>query len=278
MDFGPRETVQLFSETKRYLARGDGQLTQEQHLALLEMLFYLAMFCGEDIEAQVVYNQIGDRLGDQSCKLQVMKATLLQFNESPEAAIKYLDGLIREEYEFSTDVASYCLLCKKLLSLRMYYSQKKLDQAQWIQEINGLLERCPLDPELWWFLAQLYSDNKQYEYAIHCLQEVLLIMPFNYVAFAKLSEVYMYQSSLTGKNHSEKLQFLKLALDNALRSVELSETFLKGWTLVKLISEKLKTDHSKTRIIQLADKKLKEIKSTSNETDRFVANYVLSQS
>lgn len=273
VQFDAKQTVQLFGETKRYLNRGDGQLGAAQYMALMEMLFYLAIFCSEDVEAEVIYNQVRDRMGGESCKLQVMKATLLQFNESVEAATKYLEELLREEYEFNTDMASYIALSKKLLSLRMYYGKGKNNATSWIQEINTLLEKCPLDPELWWFLAQLYESNKQYEYAIHALQEVLLIMPFNYIAFAKLAEVYVYHSLKA--THKDKIAILQLALQCALRSVELSETFLKGWTLVKLICKKL--DDDKSKLIKLANKKLTQIEQTSNENDKFIANYILSQ-
>lgn len=273
VQFDAKQTVQLFAEIKRYLRHGDGQLASSQQMALMEMLFYLAIFCGEDVEAEVVYNQVRDKLGGESCKLQVMKATILQFNESVEVAIKYLEGILREEYEFNTDMASYTALSKKLLSLRMYYGKGKDNTTSWIQEINTLLEKCPLDPELWWFLAQLYKANKQYEYAIHSLQEVLLIMPFNYIAFAQLSELYVYHS--LNATHKDKVAILQLALGNALRSVELSETYLKGWTLVKIICEKL--DDDKSTLIGLANKKLIQIEQTSNENDKFIANYILSQ-
>lgn len=285
VEFDPRETVWLYQDTKRYLKHGDTQLTSEQRLSLMEMLFYLSIFCSEDVEAQIMYNQISDMLGEESCKLQVMKATLLQFNDSIDKAIKYLEDLIHQEYEYDTDMASYTVLSKKLLTLKMYYSnnynnnenkQTKAYWNTWIKEINILIEKSPLDPELWWFLAKIYETNKQFDYAIHCLQEVVLIMPFNYIAFAKLAEIYVYHSMDTKINHKDKIEILKLALNNALRSVELSETFLKGWTLVKLICERLK-DKDKTRLVKLANKKLKEIETNSNDSDRFIANYVLSK-
>ena len=286
VEFDPRGTVQLYNETERYLKYGDTQLTSEQRLSLMEMLFYLAIICSEDVEAQVIYNQIRDTLGDESCKLQVMKATILQFNDSVEKAIKYLEDLIREEYEYDTDMASYTVLSKKLLTLKMYYNydNKKNNENKsskkywdtWIKEINILIEKSPLDPELWWFLAKIYESNKQFEYAIHCLQEVLLIMPFNYIAFAKLAEVYVYHSMNININHEDRMEILKFALENALRSVELSETFLKGWVLVKIICERLK-DEDKTRLIKLANKKLKQIENNSNDYDKFVANYILAE-
>lgn len=295
VEFDPRETVQLYNETKRYLKHGDTQLTPEQRLSLMEMLFYLSIFCSEDVEAQIIYNQISDTLGEESCKLQVMKATLLQFNGSIEEAIKYLDDLICQEYEYDTDMASYTLLSKKLLTLKLYYGknyknngsnndinsntenkQTKKYWDTWIKEINILIEKSPLDPELWWFLAKIYELNRHFDYAIHCLQEVVLIMPFNYIAFAKLAEMYVYYSMITKINHKDKVEVLKSALNNALRSVELSETFLKGWTLIKLICERLK-DEDKTRLIKLADKKLKEIENESNDYDRFISGYILSK-
>lgn len=283
--FGPGETVQLYNETKGYLThQRDSQLSAVQHLALMEMWFYLAVYCSEDVEAQIIYNKVRDQLGDASCKLQVMRATLIQFNESPQASIKYLETLLREEYAFNTDMVSYAALAKKLLSMRMY-CQTNDNKSGWIKQINTLLEKCPLDPELWWFLAQLYESTQQYDNSVHCIQEVLLVMPFNYVAFAKLAEIYTYQAMATKRNHQEKVAVLQLALDNALRSVELSELYVKGWVLVKSISEKLEKEFAvasseganKKILIKLAQKKLEEIKINANDNDKHIANYILSQ-
>ena len=97
-------------------------------------------------------------------------------------------------------------------------------------------------------------------------------MPFNYVGFAQLAEVMYYKAESVGGDDAKREAVLKTALNNALRSVELSETCLKGWTLIAVICKKLNT---KPLLLELATKKLQEITNSPNVLDKATAEFVL---
>lgn len=269
----PRELNDLHGELEAYLKHGDMGLTEVQELSLMEMCFYLNIYMSDDMNAQVIYNTLRDRLGDRSPKLYVMNATLLQINENDLVAIKYLEKLISEEYEYDSDPATYGLIVKKILSIKFELSKiGKLDKEEsLLQELNTLIEKFPLDPELWWYLGNLYLEMGQLDVSIYCFEEVILIMPFNYVGFARVAEIKYYKAL---KNKQNKDTLMTEALNNALRSVELSELYLKGWSFVACAAKEL---GNKNEILSLATKKINEIAKVSNHRDQVTAQYILQQ-
>ena len=94
-------------------------------------------------------------------------------------------------------------------------------------------------------------------------------MPFNYVGFARLSEVQYYAAM---KEKKESKELLQESLNYALRAVELSGLYLKGWTFVAVTAQLLE---GKDKILALAVEKLKEISKVSNSNDRKAAERIL---
>ncbi|AMD22994.1 HHR225Cp [Eremothecium sinecaudum] len=258
------ETVQLHKELDNYLKLGDPKLSEVDFMSLCEMLFYLKVLVNDDIEAEVVYRRISDRLGENSPKMHVMKATLLQITEGDLKAVTYLKRLRDEVLEFDTDSADYLFIEKKILAIE----RATLSQEVYIGKMLSLLEKFPLDGELWWALASEYSSIGQFDKAAYCLEEVIVIAPFAYNVFAKLGEV-LYYSATCGKKLNKVV--LQEALDNCLRAVELSETCLKAWSFIAVISDKLK----KRELSDLSCRKLKEIELTGNPQDIETARFIL---
>lgn len=269
VQFEAKELRELYDDCKKYMKLRDPSLTQAQYLSLMEMLFYLAIYLCQDVEAQVLYNTFRDRFGENSPRLYGMKCALLQVNEGDSAAIEFIVQLIKQRLEFDTDSISYLLLQKKFISIKA----KDHDREWTIRQLLNLIESFPIDPEIWWFAAENYYELGQFERAAYCLEEVIQMTPFNYVAFAKLSEVLYYKSIRADKPAAKAKVTLQNALNNALRSVELSENYLKGWSLVALTSSKL---DGKSEILQLAKSKLQLISSdTNNPQNKVTAELVL---
>lgn len=270
--FSPEEIIELYNDLNIYLKKGDSKLTESQYLSLVEMFFYLTVFLSKDVDAEVVFNTIKDRLGENSPRLHVMKATLLQINDGDDKASEYLEKLLNDEYEYSADLTSYLIVAKKLLSIKC--SNKQNDKHKLIKELLELSEKFPLDPEIWWYAGLQYYEMGELDQAKYCFEEVILIMPFNYVAFSQIAQI-LYQKSLQkDTEQKESSILLKLALDNALRAVELSELYLKGWSYVAVITQKL---GDKKELHNLATKKIKEISANSNPTDKAIAQHILKE-
>ena len=267
----PQETLDLHDELERYLRAGDPSISEAQNLSLIEMLFYLSVYLGYDVNAQVLYGTLRDRLGERSPRLYVMNATLKQINESDPEAIAYLEKLLAEEYEFDSDPATYGLIAKKLLAIKWELARAAGQSTdELMRELVALIEKLPLDPELWWYLGDLYVQQGRLPEAKYCFEEVVLIMPFNYVAFARLAEV-QYYAALREKD-AKKDAMLQEALNYALRAVELSGLYLKGWSFVAVTAQLLQ---GKDKVLALAVAKLKEISKVSNSNDRKAALHIL---
>ncbi|GCE96998.1 hypothetical protein ZYGM_000965 [Zygosaccharomyces mellis] len=266
--FSPEELIELNEGCKSYMQLKDPGLSQAQYFSLMEMLFYLAVYLCKDVEAQVLYNTFRDRLGEDSPRLYGMKSTLLQINESDSAAVEFIEKLIKERLEVDTDSVSYLLLQKRLISI-----QSKDHDKDWIlRQLLDLSEKFPIDPEIWWFASQNYFELGQFERAAYCLEEVVLLTPFNFVAFARLAEILYYKSLRVDKSGAKSRLSLQNALNNALRSVELSESYLKGWSLVALTSSKL---DGKGRVLQLAKNKLQNTANGFNSQNKATAELIL---
>lgn len=90
----------------------------------------------------------------------------------------------------------------------------------------------------------------------------------------RLSET-LYYEALRSKKQT-KTELLEKALKNALRSVELSELYLKGWALVNIISRELGRN-KQNDLIKLSASKLNEISAKSNNKDKITAELILNK-
>ncbi|EDO16585.1 hypothetical protein Kpol_520p6 [Vanderwaltozyma polyspora DSM 70294] len=257
--YGPEDLLKLYDDLQICLKANDSKLDEVSYLSLMEMLFNVEVYLSKDIEAEVVYNTLRDEFGENSPFLYVMKATLLQINESDEKSKEFIIKLIASELEYNTDSLSYLLLQKKLLSMELTTSSQEIV----LDKSLKLVEKFPLDAELWWFIGNLYFKLGQFDQAKHCYEEVVLLQPFNYVAFVRISEILYYKVIRLNKkiSKSERTQILQESLNNALRSIELNEMFLKGWSLIAIVSKAMGT---KKDILEVSKNKLNEI-AKSNE-------------
>ncbi|KAL3230199.1 hypothetical protein RNJ44_01562 [Nakaseomyces bracarensis] len=271
--FDAEELVDLYNEL--VLRMGSIERSREANdVSLVEMYFFVCCFLGRDQEADLVFKRLRDRFGDSSPRIRVMKATLLEINENDGAAMGYLENLLRG-MEYDADSTSYLMLSKKLLSIKLRNNKK--NEVQMLKDTLAVIEKFPLDPELQWMCAELYASSGELTKAAFCIEEVILAMPFNYVAFARLAELHYYRylrefGDKNSKKRKEGLPLLERALQNALRSVELSELFLKGWTLVATISKELE---NKSQLLAMSKSKLEEISDVSNPNDSRIAKKFL---
>ncbi|CEP64573.1 Emc2p LALA0_S12e02036g [Lachancea lanzarotensis] len=258
------EIVTLWTQLKAFLGAGNCPMSEIELLSLTHMLFDLSIYVDKDVEAETIYKTFKDRFGPNSPYLFVMRATIMQVNEGDQRAEDYLKRLLDEYLVDDTDIVGYPLINKKLLAVQ----RKSLSTEQYISRLLDLVEKFPVDSEAWYALAQGYIQLGQLKQAAYCLEEILCISPFNYVVFADLSEILYYSS---GKDNKNKKNLLQQSLNNALRSVELSELYVKGWAFAAMASKLL--DNSK--ILHLSNKKLKEITEKGNATDVATAKKIL---
>lgn len=234
------------------------------------MLFYIDVYLSKDVDAQVLYNTLRDRFGEDSPKLYAMKATLLQINDGDQIAIEYIEKMLNEKLEYDTDSVSYVLLQKRLIAIKA-----PAHNNEWLlSQLLELSEKFPLDSEIWWMLGNTYMELGQFESASYCYEEVVILLPFNYVAFAQLAEALYYKANRVDKLQAKVNSTLQMALNNALRSVEISELYLKGWCFIAKITSLL---NEKKELRNLSLSKISEIAKYSNKQDQVTAKLILNK-
>lgn len=263
----PAEIEYAYKEAKFLLASGLNGLNELNYMSVTELLFYLCIVRGSDEEAQSIYQTVKDQFGEDSPRIHLMRATLIQVTESDDAAKEYINKLIKGQLEIATDSEDYVQMKKKLLAIE----RPSMTKEKWVQELLDLVEKFPLDAELWSLLSKEYEESGNYDQAIYCMEEVIVSIPFNYEAFGQLA--YLHYLKYTKDPSSEAS--LQSSLSNALRSVELAEAYVKGWGLVLTTSEKL----MKKDLHELATRKLVELqKNTDNADIVNISKYLLDSS
>ncbi|KAK3196966.1 hypothetical protein GRF29_1536g151122 [Pseudopithomyces chartarum] len=101
-----------------------------------------------------------------------------------------------------------------------------------ITALTVLVENSPSDVEAWAELSDLYASVGAWGQAIFCLEEVLLIMPNAWSVHAHLAS-HFYLSSSTS------LPSLTLSLRHFARSVELNDSYLRGYYGLKFVAQKM---------------------------------------
>ncbi|KAF2733737.1 protein prenylyltransferase [Polyplosphaeria fusca] len=103
-----------------------------------------------------------------------------------------------------------------------------------ITALTMLVESSPTDLEAWAELGEMYAKVGEWARAIWCAEEVLLVMPNSWSAHAHLATLH-YLSTQS----SPHLAPLNLSLKNFARSIELNDSYLRGYYGLKLVCQKL---------------------------------------
>lgn len=264
VQFTPQEIQSVYTELKQYLQYRDPQLTQAEWLDIMEFFFYLCVYSSHDADAYESFQRIKDTVGINSARVKFLQVSLMQSDDgNNERSREQLKKLVDARFEYDTDMVSYVTLMKKLISMDSTTETKCAD-------VLSLLEKFPMDPELWWFMYLQYFDKRQWGEAIYCLQEVILILPLNYIAHTKVAELLYYQYVVSKDKNN-----LYDSLNHSLRAVELSETYLEAWCFILKVCKEL---DNKPELVKLSLRKIQEISQEGhNENDRLIAKKLLTK-
>lgn len=206
----PADVVVVHQQLRTHLATHMNDLSEAEYYDLIELGFYLALIMGKDTEARNCVLLLTDKFGeDQSPRIAVLRATLLHATKGTQEAIDLLGE--RDEDE--------------LLSLKKRVALSKGDGlVKYVDALLGFLDIAPLDVEAWAELGETYYQLGHLDKAIWAYQEVLIVQPFNYYAFARIGEL---ERALCVRNKGK--DDLKASVKHFARSVELCATFVRGW-------------------------------------------------
>ncbi|KAH3902528.1 uncharacterized protein SCODWIG_02936 [Saccharomycodes ludwigii] len=288
----PKQIEETYHELKTYLKFSTG-LTNMEYFQLLDLLLILCLYKGRDTEAEFLYKALCDKFGEDSPFLHYYRSLLHEIGninnpdvEDTTPVEKDIENLISTHLEVETDNVDYLLMSKRYLMLK----KRGCSIQTWLRLCFGLLEKFPMDAELWYSCALEYFKLELYDQAIYCFEEVVMLTPFNYVALGSLGEAlyYKYKSNtttITNKNNNnlaETIYVLQEALDRFLKSVELSENYMKSWCFIAIICKEIldlsnndKKYSKKRELLDLAKRQLQKT-DIMNESDKTACKLVLS--
>lgn len=233
-NFAPPKLAALHREVGDYINSQGNGLELADQFDLYELQFYLALLTNHDVEAKSYLDRINDQFaGKQSQKVMILRLMYYEACGDMSTAVDAL-GDSPDELRASRRLATF--------------SKNKQDGSEnlpeYIKNLNYYLNLQPSDSTAWAELGDQYHAVGHYDKAAFCFKEVLLQQPHAYNIFYKVG-LNLYYQFLQG--YSDKLDkkdkilagldLLEHARDVFLRSVEISETYVKGWIGVYVVSQ-----------------------------------------
>lgn len=276
--FGPQQLEELHEEVAQFLAVSEASLDAVDLFDIYELQFYALLFTNRDVQAKSYLDQFNDQFyGKLSQKLLILRLMYYEATGDNKSAVDAL-GSDPDELRNSRRLATY--------------SRTKADGSpnteEYIQSLNYYLDLQPADAVAWAELGDAYSSVGHYQKAVFCFKEVLLHHPDAYNMFYRAG-LNLYLDHLSILRHKsdrkdtlvEALAALQHSQNCFLRSVEICETYTKGWLGVYVTSaselwakveanralaasHNLKIDSSK-KLKELSAKKLMQLNSLGDE-------------
>ncbi|KAF2854762.1 hypothetical protein T440DRAFT_416315 [Plenodomus tracheiphilus IPT5] len=194
-----------------------------------ENLFYAALRTGDEASARSILSRLEDRFGEHNERIITLRGI---FNEATAQSNgdleKVFDGYEKILREDPTNMS---------IRKRRVAVLKALGRTQdAITAVTMLLQNSPTDAEAWAEASELYAGQQAWGQAIYCAEEVLLITSNAWTAHAHIATLH-YLS--TASNTPPSLSALALSLKHFCRSIELNDSYLRGFYGLKLVSSKL---------------------------------------
>lgn len=224
--YSPERLDQLHGEVRLFLETYSSALDASDLFDIYELQFFLLLFTHRDVEAKLYLDRFNDQFGNKkSQKLAIMRSMYYEAIGENDMASKMLQ-----------DDPDELRSSRRLMTLSRRKEDGLDDTAGYIKSLNFYLSLQACDSLAWAELGDVYHSVGEYEKAVYCFKEVLLQEPSAYNIFYKAGMSLYYQHlAITAEKLSRKdillraLPVLEHSRDCFLRSVEISESYVKGW-------------------------------------------------
>lgn len=146
--------------------------------------------------------------------------------------------------------------------LNLAFKKTKLNSKEYVEALNSYLEENWDDADCWLELADVYEKKLNFEKAIYCFEEMLLLDPTEFSLYQKLAELNFTIGKLDNLKVAKKYFCLLLNINSmALRTL---------WGLLHTCKQLVKLEkgnHDNEKIISIVEKKLAEIYKTNSCID-----------
>ncbi|KAH7077148.1 hypothetical protein FB567DRAFT_503213 [Paraphoma chrysanthemicola] len=194
-----------------------------------ENLFYAALRTGDETSARAILERLEARFGESNERIITLMGI---FNEATASSDQELEKVFEGYEKILRDDPTNMSVRKRRVAVL-----KALGRTQdAITAVTVLLQNSPTDVEAWAEASELYASQGAWGQAIYCAEEVLLVMPNAWSAHAHLATLYYLSTS---SNNPPSLPSLALSLKHFCRSIELNDSYLRGYYGIKLLTTKL---------------------------------------
>lgn len=201
-----------------------------------ENLFFSTLRTGDEKAALQILQRLEARFGDQNERIVTLRGI---YNEATSKSDADLEKVYAAYEKILKDDPTNMSIRKRRVAVLKALG--RTNEA--IEAVAALLHNSPTDAEAWAEASELYASTAAWGQAIFCAEEVLLITPNAWTAHAHIATLH-YLS--TAANNPPNLSSLALALKHFCRSVELNDSYLRGYYGLKLLTSKLNADPTLT--------------------------------
>ncbi|KAF1832903.1 hypothetical protein BDW02DRAFT_570604 [Decorospora gaudefroyi] len=194
-----------------------------------ENLFFSALRTGDENSALALLQRLEARFGDHSERIITLRGI---YNEATSKSDADLEKVFDAYEKILRDDPTNMSIRKRRVAVLKALGRP----ADAITAVTVLLQHSPTDAEAWAEASELYASMAAWGQAIYAAEEVLLITPNAWSAHAHIATLH-YLS--TASNNPPNLSSLALSLKHFCRSVELNDSYLRGFYGLKLITSKL---------------------------------------
>lgn len=220
------EIEELWSVVDGFITESRLKSSPDVWLKMLELHFHVSLLTCRDQPAKLSLQRIIDRVGLDSTRVYTLRTEFVRATLDKKQIEEHLERIPED-----------CIDAKKIGLVGLKVGQK---WQQYADALIAITDADPCDAETWAELGETYAVTGNYEEAVRCWQQVLVVQPFAYNAFARIGELqHLQAASLQGGIKGAKAQ-IGSSLTHFCRAVELCPTYLRGWAGVFVVASKLK--------------------------------------
>lgn len=222
-NFKPQQLEELWNVSNQFIDTQRLQCLEIEWYPLLEQHFFLSLLTCRDAIAKLMLKRIMEKFGIDSRRMYKLRTAFVRATQDPADLETHLKNLGEVEYDAH--------------KIGMVSLKSTGDYKGYIQALSKYVDQNPLDTEAWAELAESYAHVGDFDNAVNCYEQCLLLEPLAYNIFARVGELKRLQAATSiSSGITVAKQLISSSLDYLCRSVELNPVYLRGWCGVYLVS------------------------------------------
>ena len=241
-EMSPAELDRVWLASNGFVDSSRFVCTEIEWYALLEQHFFLSLLTCRDAIAKLMLKRLLEKFGVDSRRIYMLRTTFVLATMDAAAMESHISNITSQEFD--------------ALKLGMVPYQK--DTKLYLQKLTEYLDENPIDAETWSELAEVYYKLNQFEDAVQCLLQVLVIEPYAFYIFCRIGELKRLQAAVVGAESAEFNDIILESQKYFARAVELNPSYLRGWCGLFVVSKLIDSKQSK-QVLEKSEKRVNEL-------------------